>query len=166
MTTLIVTPQEIIKKTPLNGNVDASKYLYFIELAQKSYVENALGTALYNKILTEIESETLAGDYLLLVDKYLKPALVNLVVADYVEIANYQVTNGGVFKNNSSNGQVVEKDETTYLSLSLRGKAQSFLNDMERFLCDTNIPEYKDPQVNNYDSKPKNNKGILGGWYL
>ena len=53
-TVLFVSPEDVIKNTNLDGNVDRNQIVQFIKLAQDIDVQNLLGTNLYNKFKTEI----------------------------------------------------------------------------------------------------------------
>ena len=52
---LFISRNDIIKTTPLQGAIDADKLLPFIKTAQTKYLENLLGTVLYNKLQDDIE---------------------------------------------------------------------------------------------------------------
>jgi len=143
METLLIRPSEITAFTPLGGNVDIDKYKPCVLNVQNMVIEPLLGLELFNKIKTDFEDETLAGDYLILYESYLKPILRHQVFAEYAEIASYQVTNGGVFKFSQENTETVSKEEAQYLASNERNKAQFYITRCESWLCDNNLPEYK-----------------------
>jgi hypothetical protein len=70
---LLITRQDVVKFTSLNGNVDTDKFIQFVKIAQDTDLQNYTGTQLLNKIKTDIINSTLAGDYLTLTTTYLKP---------------------------------------------------------------------------------------------
>jgi len=72
---LFINRNDLVNKTPLGGNVDADKFLQFVEIAQETHIQNYLGTKLYDKISADIVAGTLAGDYADLVTNYVKPML-------------------------------------------------------------------------------------------
>ena len=45
-------------------------------------------------------------------------------------------------------------------------KADVYIERLERYLCDVNVPEYDRAQDNNYDIKPQRDIETIGGWYL
>ena len=75
---LLISRKDIVKYTALNGNVDTDQFIQFIKIAQDKYIQNYLGTDLLNAIKTKITGSTLTGDYLNLVNDYVKPMLVQL----------------------------------------------------------------------------------------
>ena len=72
---LFVTRHDISVFTAANGNIDNDKLLPFINQAQDIHIQNYLGTDLYVKLQNDItaDPQTLAGDYLALVNDYIKP---------------------------------------------------------------------------------------------
>jgi len=62
---LFITPDELAKTTILGGNVDRDKYTFSILNVQKTVIERLLGTELYDKIINDIENQTLTGLFLL-----------------------------------------------------------------------------------------------------
>ena len=168
MTTLIVTPQEIKTETVLGGNVDNDKFIFMIRDQQELFIEPILGTALYKELQRLIALGTLTtGIYFDLWEKC-KPVVKFLVLSDLVESSNLNVMNGGIFKNQPENSQTVEQNEAYVLAKSQRIKAEAYKNRLEKFLCDKSqeLPEYKDPQPNDYDERPHRNDSLVGGWHL
>lgn len=168
MTTLLVTPEEIKRETVLGGNVDNDKFIFMIRDQQELFIEPILGTALYKKLQQLIAAGTLTtGIYFDLWEKC-KPIVKFLVLSDLVESSNLNVMNGGVFKNQPDNAQIVEQNEAYVLAKSQRIKADAYKNRLEKFLCDKSqeLPEYKNPQENDYDERPHKNDSLVGGWHL
>jgi hypothetical protein len=154
---LLITPQEITEQSIISGNVDYNKYLYVIENSQTLYLEPILGADLYDKILTDFEAETLAGDYETLYTDYIKPILKYVSVANFITVANYQVGNSGVFKFTGESKETVSDAECKVLAQNYFSMADVFKEKMIKFLCDNPITEYK----NNAKGKT-----LKGGWYL
>lgn len=168
---IIITPSEIVKKTPLSGNVDVDKYAFLIPDQQKYVLEPVLGTALLNKILQDIRDngiDNLTGHYHFITFNYLKDILINSVFAEYVNFGDVSIDNNGVFKVQPQDSQTA--DETTILRIvkRYREKAQVYLDRLERYLCDKGylIPEYQNAQPEDYDIDPMRDNNIVGGLYL
>ena len=63
----LITSQQLKNRTSIGGNVDADKYLHLINDAESFVLLPALGTALYNKIVTDYNlnnPNNLSGEYL------------------------------------------------------------------------------------------------------
>jgi len=164
MTTLLIKAAEITKSTPMGGNVDVDKYIYLIKDVQVTVIEPLLGTKLYNKLQVDYAADTLTGDYLALVEDYIKPILIHSSFAEYVVIAAYNVSNGGINKSQPENTTAVSKSEVDYLSEKQRSKAQVYIERCERFLCTETFPEYG-TQDNDYDIRSQD-VNYMGGWSL
>lgn len=72
----IIRQSDIVKYTPIGGNVDIDKFLPCVLDAQITDLEPLLGESLYDKIATDYENNDLAGLYLTLYDDYIKPLFI------------------------------------------------------------------------------------------
>ncbi|UII79998.1 hypothetical protein [Flagellimonas sp. CMM7] len=167
-TILLIKPVDLVKGSPLGGNIDIDSYVSVIKESQVFVIEPILGTKLYNKILTDFEGDSLAGLYLTIHEDYIKPILIHTVAAEYIMIASYNVANGGVFKHQPENGSAINKSEVDFLANKQRSKADVYIERLQRYLCDKNsdIPEYTSSQDNPYDQKPDKEVNTFGGWFL
>lgn len=152
----------MVSSTVLSGNTDIDNYLFCIAQAQMTVIEPLLGTELYNKIKTEAEANTLAGLYLELYTKFVKPITKNEAVGQYIEIASYKVDNGGVYKHSGDNLQIVEKDEVQFLAGKYKTLGQVYIQRFEKWICKNVIPEYKTYQ----DEVNAQKVNINTGWHL
>lgn len=171
---LFVSPNDLTKGTLIGGNVDADKYLPCIESAQQKVIEELLGTELYDKMLTDYTSDistgvfipnAVAGDYLIMLNDYIKPILKFESCADYITISPYVLSNAGLLTSQPDRYLKVEKEEKESLSnwhhsISMMhvGRFHKWMN-----LNEKNIPEYKTVQDEVDASK---NQNLNPGWYL
>jgi hypothetical protein len=160
---LFQTPQEITATTIMGGNVDVDKYIFCIANVQLTIIEPLLGTLLYDKIYTDAEADELAGDYLILYNDYIKPIVKNTAVAEYLTIASYMVTNGGIFKKTGENLEVVDKQEAQFLAQKYNGYGQMFIQRFEKWICNNPLPEYKCYQD---EVNANRNIKVTAGWKL
>lgn len=145
MKALFISRNDIVKKTILGGNVDADKFLPFVEIAQETHILNYLGTDLYEKISADIVASTLIGDYLTLVNSYVKPMLIHFAMVDYLGFASYTIGNGGIYKHQSENSQAINKDEVDAIASKSRQIAKSYAErfvDYMQYNASTKFPEY------------------------
>ena len=140
---LFVTPQEMTSSTILSGNTDTDKYLFCILNTQLTTIEPLLGSELYDKVISDIEAETLTGFYLELYNDFIKPITKNEALAQYIEIASYMVDNAGIYKRSGENVEVVDKDEVQYLSGKYKSLAQMYVTRFEKWICKNPLAEYK-----------------------
>lgn len=159
---LFITPDELAKTTILGGNVDRDKYTFSILNVQITVIERLLGTYLYNKIVTDIENNTLTGLYATLYNDYIKPITKYESCAEYIEVASFMLNNGGLFRHTADNSETVSKDDTYNLSQKYHGLAQMYVERFEKWICKNPLPEYKICQDEVNAGKIKN----TSGWYL
>lgn len=160
---LLIDPKTISKTTILGGNVDIDKYRYCVYNVQLLVLEPLLGTELYTKILADAEANTLAGLYLDLYTKFVKPIVKNEALAEYLEVASYLVTNGGIYKHTAENSEIVDKQEAQFLAGKYHSIGQALIKRFEKWICHNTIAEYKTWQDEVNASK---NIKTTGGWYL
>ena len=115
MKALFITLEELKRKSIIDGNVDTDKLIQFVEVAQDTYIQTQLGTALYDKLQSEVVASSLSGYYLTLVNTYLKPMLIWFSQSEYMKYAAFQISNGGVFKHRSENSDAASLEEINNL---------------------------------------------------
>lgn len=162
---LLVTRKDIVKFSALNGNVDTDKFIQYIKIAQDIHIQNYLGTDLFKAIQTKITGSTLTGDYLTLVNDWIKPCLIHWAMVEYLPFAAYTLSNKGVYKHSSENAENVSKDEVDFLLQKERNTAQYYTDRMIDHLSFNNskYPEYN--SNNNEDVYPDKDANFQG-WVL
>jgi len=55
---LLITRQDVVKFTAMNGNVDTDNFIQYVKIAQDIHIQNYLGTDLLEKLKSEIISES------------------------------------------------------------------------------------------------------------
>ena len=61
---LLISRQDAIRFTNMNGNIDTDKFIQYVSIAQDIHIQSMLGTKLLEKIQAEIIAGTLANPYL------------------------------------------------------------------------------------------------------
>jgi hypothetical protein len=162
---LLITREDVVKFTAMNGNVDTDNFIQWIKVAQDIHIQTYLGTKLLDKIKTDIVAETLGGNYLSLVTTYIKPMLIHWAMVEYLPFAAYTIANKGVFKHNSENATNVEKDEIDFLIEKERSIAQHYT---ERFIDYMSFNQDLFPEYNlnsNGDMYPDTQNNYFG-WFI
>jgi hypothetical protein len=164
-TALFIKRQDLVRNSILDGNVDTDKFIQYIKIAQEIHVRNYLGTDLYNKISNDILNNTLAGDYLELVNTYIQPMLIHYAMVDYLPFAAYQVKNGGVFKHVSENGESATKEEIDFLINKERDIAEYYTRRFIDYMSfnQASFPEY---YTNSNDDIHPDTDATFNGWVL
>ena len=141
---LFITTKDIKRYSVLSGNVDPDKFIYMVEIAQDTEVQNYLGT----KLLEKIQALIIAG-----------------TINDPANAA-YTVANGGVYKHTSESSVTVDKDEVDYLVEKYRDIAQFYTNNFIDFMVynQNTYPEYNANTQD--DTYPDTSNADFGGWVL
>jgi hypothetical protein len=162
---LLITRDDLVRFTSVNGNVDTDKFIQYIKIAQDIHIQNYLGTELLNKIKADIIASTLTGDYQSLVETYVKPMLIHWAMVEYLPFAAYTIANKGVYKHSSENAENVGKDEVDFLLEKERKIAQHYTQRFIDYMSFNQqlFPEYNDNS--NGDMYPDTNNNFIG-WVL
>jgi hypothetical protein len=164
-TALLITRDDLVRFTAVNGNVDTDKFIQFIKIAQDIHIQNYLGTKLLEKIQTLIVAGTLTGNYKTLTETYVKPMLIHWAMVEYLPFAAYTIANKGVYKHSSENSENVEKNEVDFLIEKKRQIAQHYTERFIDYICFRNdlFPEYT--ANSNGDMYPDSSNNRIS-WYL
>jgi hypothetical protein len=161
---LFISPEDLVKRTAINGNVDRDQMIQFIKIAQDIHVQAILGTALYNRLKTDVLNNTLAGNYETLLEDYVQDVLVHYSMTEILPFLAYKVSNGGVFKKQSENSEGIEKSELEYLIQRERDIAEHYGRRLVSYLTfyGSLTPEYYENQ--NGEMYPTDGQSFHGGY--
>lgn len=165
MEALLITTADVKKYTALNGNLDNDKFIHHVKIAQDIHIEKILGSKLMQKIKSDIVADTLTGDYLNLVNVYIKPCLIHYTMVEYLPFGAYTIANGGVFKHTSENSENAVKEEVDFLIGRSLSTAEHYRERLIKYLCvnSTLFPEYTTNELGDvYPSK----QDYSIGWVL
>ena len=167
---LFITTKDIKRYSVLSGSVDPDKFIYMVEIAQDTEVQNYLGTKLLEKIQDLILAGTINDSanaaYKTLLETYIKPMTIYWALVCYMPFAAYTVANGGVYKHTSESSITVDKEEVDYLVEKYRDIAQFYTNNFIDFMVynQNTYPEYN---ANTQDDiYPDTANADFGGWVL
>lgn len=162
---LFITRQDISVFTAANGNIDNDKLLPFINQAQDIHIQNYLGTDLYNKIQADIVASSLTGNYLTLVNDYIKDMLLHWSMVEYLPYAGINIANGGIYTKNPENSTALTKEHVDSLIERSRTTAQFYTNRFIDYMSfnQTLFPEYNS---NSNDDISPDTTADFGGWVL
>jgi len=162
---LLISRKDVVKFTAMNGNVDTDKFIQYIKIAQDIHIQNYLGTDLFQAIQTKIIDADLEGNYLTLVNYWVRPCLIHWAMVEYLPFAAYSISNKGIFKHGSENAENVSKEEVDFLMEKERDTAQYYTDRLINHLSFNNstYPEYN--SNNNEDVYPDKDASFEG-WVL
>ena len=161
----LFTSQEIKEHTSMGGNVDPDKFMHLLDDVQVLILEPTLGTKLYKKIITDFDGSTLSDEYLEMFEDYIKPVLWHSVYAQYLRDGIVLSRNTGIYENIPENASAADLENIKYIATTAKSKSDVYLERLERYLCDKNLPEYRQSQDENYDIYPQEVRNRTG-WFL
>jgi hypothetical protein len=140
---LLISEQKLKSQAPIDSNVDSDELRYSIQQAQNIYIQETLGTNLFEQILNQVES----GDILLtgatnnkqLLDNFIQPALV--AYSYYILLDNMfvKMVNVGLQQFRSEQSNPIGLKEFQYLKDAAKDRAQFLDNLMRRHLVFNNF---------------------------
>ena len=140
--TRLITVQYIKDYSNADANIQSKQIEIAIDHAQLFYLQQILGTALYNKMLTDFGSY--AGDYSTLYTDYIKPYLLYRVMVDLRPMLNYQLRNKGLMQFTSQDAQGTDLKDLMYMVQKDTDQSQFCAKRMTDYLCGNSslFPEY------------------------
>jgi hypothetical protein len=166
---LFVTRNDIIKKTPLQGSIDADRLLPFVQTAQEKYLLNLLGTVLYERLQLDIENQTpFTGFYEVLMTDHIKPTLIWYTVVEYLPFSGVQFKSEGAVRHESEQSRAVSKNEIDYLLQKSMNNADYYATRLQNYLISysNEIPEYLQSVGNQTQIYPDMGNTYFGGIQL
>jgi len=157
---LFVTSEYIKSATVIDENVEDKIIKLAIIDAQRLHIFPKLGTDLYNKYITDINtsgSAGVTGVYKTLMDNYIIPALCKWVLYEVSISMNFKYRNKAIMTQNSDNAQPVDLGTLNNLRDEFKIAANELTQRMIDYLCanDTLYPEYTS-NTDDGDKSPDN----------
>tara|TARA_R100000655_G_scaffold55903_1_gene94029 strand:+ start:8812 stop:9312 length:501 start_codon:yes stop_codon:yes gene_type:complete len=162
---LLISRSDIVKFTSMNANVDTDKFIQYIKIAQDTHIQNYLGTDLLEKIQADIIAGSLAGNYLTLLTKYIKPMLIHYAMMEYLHFAAFSISNKGVYKHQAENSVTATSEEINDLVASETKIAEHYSQRFVDYICNNSslFPEYN--SNSNGDMYPSSDVNY-SNWYI
>lgn len=142
---LFILPNLVKERTELHSNVDDKLIIPKIKIAQDMYLMPLLGTTLFNKILTDIDNNSLSGDYLILVEDYIVDIMVNYTMAKLAPALNAQFWNNGVSTKSVNGSTTVNGNDLKNVVSDFISQGDFYSQRCKRYLqqhAQNKYPEY------------------------
>jgi len=158
MIQLFIKETDIAELTGFSGNIDADSIKPAINVAQTTHLKRILGQSLYDKISTEIENNTLSGDYLTIYNDYIVYMTAFFSASIYLSLNTSKTTNAGTYKLNPDNATSSSNNEVVILGNNYKAIAASYEDNFREFMKTISIPEWTSTE------NTKSSTNILN-WY-
>lgn len=147
---LLLSVQVLKDRTSIHTNIDEKLLFPEIKTAQDMYIHPILGTALYDKIIGDINvSGTTTGDYLTLLNNYIIDPLLYYVLAELPTSLPYQFWNKGVVRKQGDSTELPDLSDLVTLGNKYRVKAEWYAQRLTNYLkqnaTSSFLPEYLQP---------------------
>tara|TARA_R110000850_G_scaffold5554_1_gene22769 strand:+ start:6813 stop:7379 length:567 start_codon:yes stop_codon:yes gene_type:complete len=164
---LLTTTQRVKDNSSIQNNVDDKLIAPYIKKAQFTHIHQLLGTKLYEKVLSDVETGTLTGNYKILVDRYVTPCLIEWTVYEVMPFISLKLDNKSISKGKSDYSDAGDLNDLKYLRQTVRDLAL-FYNQRIIDYLKTNTSLFQEYLTNsNLDEiKPTNRTNMIGGVYL
>lgn len=162
---LFITKSELAQFTVLSANIDTDKILPFIKIAQDTHIYTFLGSKLFEKISADLIAGTLSGNYLSLLNNYIKPMTIHWAMTEYIPFSGTVISTKGAYDHNSENSNVKSKQDLDFLVQKSKQIAENYTEKFIRYMTVhyNDFPEYYLAQTG--DTVPTLST-TPGGWYL
>lgn len=155
---LFIDTEYFYNMSGVSNNIDVNRIEWIIKRAQTINVFEELGKDLYDKIFSDIQSQSLSGDYLTLRNIYIAPYIVELGRVYLYESSFVEMTNMGI-----------QAKRTEWTNSVNKLNNQNNINDIKRlenrlrtYLKDniSKFPEYRGCYCSLYN-RPNNPTGFI-----
>ncbi len=132
------------ENTPLNFNIEDQLLTMSIWDSQEIHIQPILGTDLYNKLKTDVSNTTISGNYKLLLDDYVIPALTQWVLSEAILYIRYKLMNKNVASQGSDNTIPADINELKYIADQMKNRAEFYSQRLTDYLLDKSslYPEF------------------------
>jgi len=158
MRALFISEKYIKENSIVDENTDYKKILPTIWQCQIQYVQNILGTKLYEDLKVKVIAGTIAGNDKVLLDDYISDCLLYWCEYELQIPLLYEFRNKNVSKQRSNNSELISTKESQRIENRFKAKAQFFSDRLSTYLCanDTLYPLFM-TETETDEVKPTNN---------
>lgn len=163
---LFINDQYIKKYTQVNGSVDPNLLYPSIILAQEKYLMPYLGTSLYNKLKDDIENNTLAGNYQILMDNYVRRVVLWAMMVEVLPYLTYKIDNGSLVQRSAEESDSIDDGILKEFMDRSQANADFYRGLLTDYLCANSslFPEYSNNQFP--DRNPLNSSNKFSSYMI
>lgn len=146
---LFISVTDLKQTGYVDENVDDQTIKNVIRTAQEMYLKEALGTALHDRLDSNIQSSTVVSPYTTLLSTYIKPCLVWYSMYEGVMPFTLKIRNKGVMQQTGENAQTLGLTELQKLMDFFLDRAETYRDRMTKYLQEnatsSTFSEYLNP---------------------
>ena len=135
--TFLISEAKIRQYSDINDSLDTAFIKNAIRTAQDIYLQRIIGTVLYNKLLSDVDADSLAGEYKTLVDDYIQDFLLYATYWESLEAIYIRPRNNGLLNaTGGENSQSVGKDLYDVKRQSTQNKLQYYSERLTAYIIE------------------------------
>lgn len=148
-TALLVSEQRLKQWTQLDDNVRLNEITPHILQAQDIYIQNVVGTRLFDRLKAGVIADDLNADETTLLNEYVGPTLMQYSLYLMLPSIKYKIVNQGILNGTSEETAPTTLDELKYLRQSTLDTAEFYSKRLTKYFSDNPnlFPEYQNPGV-------------------
>lgn len=121
--------------SPISGNVDIGELYPFAKTAEEIYIQEAIGTPLFDRLITAVTNQTYTSNETTVIKK-IRSALVWYTVYDALPFLDTKIRNIGVVQQGGENLQNVSDEKLRSLQKKCKDKGDFYLRMLQKWLCE------------------------------
>lgn len=142
-----ITETYLKDNSPLSGNVDIAEIYPFVREVENSYIQEAIGTRLFNDLITKLNVDSTLATYpddLTLMRK-IRDVVLWYTIYDALPFLAIKIRNIGIVKQTGEGHESASREDVSYLRKYCKDKGDFYLKVVQDYLCyyHTLYPTYK-----------------------
>jgi hypothetical protein len=136
-TTFLISEAKLREYTDIDNNVDTALIKNGIREAQDIELQRLLGTLLYDKLLSDVDSDALTGNYKTLVDDYVQDFLIYASYYYILDSIYLRSRNNGLLTpNGGENSDGVDRTLYNVKRQSVKNKMEYYADGLKDYLIE------------------------------
>jgi len=167
-TTFLISEAKLRQFTDINNNVDTELIKNAIRESQDIGLQRIIGTALYDKLLSDVDSSSLSGVYKTLVDDYIQDYLLYAAYYYALDSIYLRSRNNGLLQpNGGENSDSVDRSLYNMKRQSVENKMEYYAERLTNYIIQENgsYPELNENDLL-YEQQPNYDSKYRGGFVL
>lgn len=153
-----ITENYLKDNSPLSGNVDIDEIYPYAKVVEQIYIQEAIGTTLYDDLITKINLDNDLSGYPneLVLCRKIRDAVLWYTCFEALPFLAIKLRNIGVVKQTGEGHESATREDVSYLRELCKEKGDFFLKRVQAYLCefedlfdayDTGTDDELDPNV-------------------
>lgn len=176
---LFISENKLKENTAINENVDSTELRFGIQLAQNIYLQETLGTNLFQKLQQLVYNGDIEQpqylNYKTLLNQFVQPCLIQYSYMQCLDNFFIKFLNVGLVQNRNEQGSPIDIKSLQYLKTNAKNQAEFLDNLLRRHLIFRSgwYPEFNNGNLNNGELPPQTDSAFrstittpAGGYYL